>query len=336
MLDTPRPARLNRSQLSVPGSQRRFLEKAAGSAADVVMLDLEDSVATPDKAAARETVIAALNELDWGERTVSVRINALDTPFMYRDLIEVAERGGDRLDLIMVPKINSAADVHLLDVLLSQIEAATGRRRLGLELQIETAQGLQNADAIAAASPRVESLHFGPGDFAASIGARTTSIGGPVPDYAILADVDGQGLRQRVLGDPWHYALARLVVACRAAGVRPIDGPYGDFKDPEGLRVAARRAAAMGFEGKWAIHPDQILALNEAFTPSAEEVDRARAILKALDEASAAGRGAVVLDGKMIDIASVRQAQGLVAKAARIGGVQDPHGITPGEHRPAP
>ncbi|WP_304164437.1 CoA ester lyase [Phenylobacterium aquaticum] len=319
MLDTARPARLNRSQLSVPGSQRRFLEKAAASAADIVMLDLEDSVATADKPAARETVIAALNELDWGQRTVSVRINALDTPFMYRDLIEVAERGGDRLDLIMVPKINSAADVHLLDVLLSQIEAATGRKRLGLELQIETAEGLTNVEAIAAASPRVESLHFGPGDFAASIGARSTSIGGPVPDYAILADADAQGARARFLGDPWHYALARIVVACRAAGVRPVDGPYGDFNDAEGLQAAALRSAAMGFDGKWAIHPSQIETLNTAFSPSPAEIDKARRILAALDEASAAGRGAVVLDGKMIDIASVRQAQGLVEKAKRIG-----------------
>lgn len=319
MLDAARPARLNRSQLSVPGSQRRFLEKAAGSAADIVMLDLEDSVAATDKPAARETVIAALNELDWGQRTVSVRINALDTPFMYRDLIEVAERGGNRLDLIMVPKINSAADVHLLDVLLSQIEAATGRKRLGLELQIETAEGLTNVEAIAAASPRVESLHFGPGDFAASIGARSTSIGGPVPDYAILADADAQGARARFLGDPWHYALARIVVACRAAGVRPVDGPYGDFNDPEGLEAAARRSAAMGFDGKWAIHPSQIEPLNAAFSPSPAEIEKAKRILSALDEASAAGRGAVVLDGKMIDIASVRQAQGLVEKARRIG-----------------
>ncbi|MCI3133493.1 HpcH/HpaI aldolase/citrate lyase family protein [Phenylobacterium aquaticum] len=319
MFDAARPARLNRSQLSVPGSQRRFLEKAAASAADIVMLDLEDSVASSDKPAARETVIAALNELDWGQRTVSVRINALDTPFMYRDLIEVAERGGNRLDLIMVPKINSAADVHLLDVLLSQIEAATGRKRLGLELQIETAEGLTNVEAIAAASPRVESLHFGPGDFAASIGARSTSIGGPVPDYAVLADADAQGARARFLGDPWHYALARIVVACRAAGVRPVDGPYGDFNDPEGLEAAARRSAAMGFDGKWAIHPSQIEPLNAAFRPSPAEIDKAKRILAALDEASAAGRGAVVLDGKMIDIASVRQAQGLVEKARRIG-----------------
>ena len=317
----PRPPRLNRSQLVAPGSSEKFIAKAAASAADLVMFDLEDAVAPPDKPAARATVIAALNRLDFGAKTVSVRINALDTPFMYRDLIEVAEQAGERLDLIMVPKIGSAADVHLLDVLLSQIEAATGRSRaIGLELQIETAQGLQNVDAIAAASPRVESIHFGPGDFAASIGARTTSIGGPVPDYAVLGEAGADGRRPPHLADPWHYALARIVVAARAAGIRPVDGPYADFNDPEGLGWSARRAAALGFEGKWAIHPSQIDTINAAFTPAPEEVERARRILSALEDAATAGRGAVVLDGRMIDAASIRQAEVLVEKARRLGG----------------
>lgn len=314
------PARLNRSQLAVPGSQPRFIEKASTSPADVVFLDLEDAVAPPDKAKARQTVIEATRDIDWGDKTLSVRINAADTPFMYRDLIEVAENASERLDLILVPKVNSAADVHMLDVLLSQIEAATGRsRRFGLELQIETAEGLVNAEAIARASPRVESLHFGPGDFAASIGARTTSIGGAVPDYSVLADPDVNGLRASYMGDPWHYALARIVVACRAAGVRPIDGPYADFKDPQGLEWAARRAAALGFDGKWAIHPTQIEALNAAFSPRPDEVERSRRILAALAEASDAGRGAVVLDGKMIDAASIRQAEMMMEKARRVG-----------------
>jgi malyl-CoA/(S)-citramalyl-CoA lyase len=320
MTQTPVPARLNRSQLSVPGSSPRFIEKAAASAADVVFLDLEDAVAPPDKAAARASVIEALHDLDWGDKTVSVRINALDTPFMYRDLIEVAEKGGERLDLIMAPKIGSAADVHLLDVLLSQIEAATGRRRrIGLELQIETARGLQNVDEIARASPRIESIHFGPGDFAASIGARTTTIGGPVPDYAILSDPDADGRRALHLGDAWHYAMARIVVAARAAGIRPVDGPFADFKDLEGLGRTARRVAAMGFDGKWAIHPSQIETLNAAFSPGPDEVSHAKAILGALSEAESQGRGAVVLDGKMIDAASIRQAEVLVEKARRLG-----------------
>lgn len=314
-----RPVRLNRSQLAVPGASPRFIEKAAASAVDVVLLDLEDAVAVGDKAQARRTVIAALRDADWGDKTVSVRINALDTPFMYRDLIEVAEQAGPRLDLIMLPKVGVAADVHVLDVLLSQIEAATGRARpIGLELQIETAQGLQNIEAIAAASPRTESLHFGPGDFAASIGARTTSIGGAVSDYALLADADGSGTRARFMADPWHYALARIVVAARSAGLRPVDGPYADFKDAEGLEWSARRAAALGFEGKWAIHPDQIAPINAAFSPRADEVEQARRILAALETAAGSGRGAAVLDGRMIDAASVRQAQVLVEKAALV------------------
>jgi malyl-CoA/(S)-citramalyl-CoA lyase len=239
---------------------------------------------------------------------------------MYRDLIEVAEQGGERLDLIMVPKIGSAADVHLLHVLLGQIEMATGRSRpIGLELQVETAQGLQNIDAIAAASPRVESLHFGPGDYAASIGARTTAIGGAVPDYAVLMDPDPQGRRSSHPGDPWHYALSRIVVAARAAGVRPIDGPYADFNDAEGLAASAARAAALGFEGKWAIHPSQIEALNAAFSPTPEEIGQAKRILAALAQAEGAGRGAAVLDGRMIDAASIRQAEGVVEKARRLG-----------------
>ncbi|OYX36242.1 MAG: CoA ester lyase [Caulobacterales bacterium 32-69-10] len=321
MSPVSQPVRLNRSQLAVPGHSRRFIDKAAASAADVVMLDLEDAVAIGDKETARRTVVEALNDIDWGGRTVSVRINALDTPFMYRDLIEVAERGGPRLDLVMLPKVDTAADVHVADVLLSQIEAATGRtNRIGLELQIETALGLQNVEAIAAASPRVESLHFGPGDYAASIGARTTSIGGAVPDYALLSDPDAGGLRSLHMADPWHYALSRIVVAARAAGLRPVDGPYADFKDAEGLEWSARRASALGFEGKWAIHPGQIGAINTAFGPRPEEVAQARRILEALQAGAAAGRGAVVVDGRMVDAASVRQAQALVEKARRIEG----------------
>lgn len=314
------PIRLTRSLLSVPGQSRRFIEKAANGAADQVMLDLEDAVAVPDKDAARRTVIEAVTSLDFGRRTVSVRINALDTPFMYRDLIAVAEQAGPRLDTLVVPKIDTAADVHVAHVLLDQIEAATSRDTpIGLELQIETTRGLQNIAAIAAASPRVEALHFGPGDFAASIGARTTSIGGAVPDYALLSDPDATGARQSSMADPWHYVLARIVVAARAAGLRPMDGPYADYRDSQGLAASAGRAAALGFEGKWAIHPDQIETINAAFSPRAEEIEQARRILSALEAGAGAGRGAVVLDGRMIDAASVRQAQALMEKVRRIG-----------------
>jgi len=217
--------------------------------------------------------------------------------------------------MIMIPKVECAADVHLANVLLGQIEAATGRDTpIGLEVQIETAKGLQNVEAIATASARLESLHFGPGDFAASIGARTTSIGGTINDYGVLSAASGE--RQWHLSDPWHYAHARMVVAARAAGVRPIDGPHADFNDREGLAAAARRSAAMGFDGKWAIHPSQLNAIRAAFTPDASELEEARALLQALQAAEINGRGAVALNGRMIDAASIRQAKGIVARGA--------------------
>jgi len=227
-----------------------------------------------------------------------VRINGLDTPFMYRDLISVVEQAGDRLDTVLVPKVGTAGDVHLVDVLLSQIEEAQGlRHRIGIEVLIETALGMSNIDAIAQSSRRLEALHFGVADFAASVHARTTSIGGLNPDYP---------------GDLWHAALARLVVASRAHGLRPIDGPFDDYRDPEGYLASARRGAALGVEGKWAIHPSQAALANQVFTPSVPEVDRARRILAAIDEAAAAGRGAAQIDGKMIDAASARLARNIV------------------------
>ena len=319
-----RPLRANRSQLVAPGVSERFIAKAAASEADVVLLDLEDSVPVDQKAEARARVIAALRDLDFGRKAVSVRINALDTPFMYRDLIDVVEQSGPRLDLVMAPKVACAADVHMLDVLLSQLEAATGRKsRIGLEVQIETAEGLQNIEAIAGASPRLESLHFGPGDFAASVGARSTAIGDCMADYGVLGPADASGARSFHPADPWHYALARILVAARAAGLRPVDGPYADFKDPHGLGHSARRAAALGFEGKWAIHPDQLPAINAAFSPTQTELDEAKAVLAALQAAEADGRGAVTHAGRMIDAASVRQARQLLAKA---GGSTSSHG----------
>ena len=219
----PRP-RLNRSQLAVPGSSAKFIDKARMLPADIVMFDLEDAVAPDEKDAARRNVIGAINDLDWGRRTLSVRINGLDTPFMYRDLIEVAEQAGERLDLVMVPKVGTAADVYAIDLLLTQIEAAKQRsKRIGIELLIESALGLRNVEAIAQASPRIESLHFGPGDYAASTGARTLAIGGPVPGYRVLSDPDGTGGRHAHWNDMWHYPLSRIVVAARAAGLRPVD-----------------------------------------------------------------------------------------------------------------
>ncbi|MEA2756104.1 MAG: malyl-CoA/(S)-citramalyl-CoA lyase, partial [Aliidongia sp.] len=258
LIDQATP-RLNRSELAVPGSQPNLFEKAAKGTADVVFLDLEDAVAPDDKVQARGNVIRALNEVDWGRKTISVRINGLDTHFMYRDVVDVVEQAGDKLDLIMIPKVGTAADVYALDMLVSQIEAARGfKTRIGFELIIETALGMQNIETIAGASKRIESLHFGVADYAASTKARTTGIGGANPDYAILTDADAQGNRLTHWGDMWHYAIARMVVAARANGLRPIDGPFGDFSDAEGYRAAARRAAVLGCEGKWAIHPSQV------------------------------------------------------------------------------
>ncbi len=301
-----RPVRLQRSVLAVPGSRPELFEKAARSAVDAVFLDLEDAVAPADKVRARTLVIGALREIEWRARgkTITVRVNGLDTPYLYRDIVDVVEQAGDRLDTVLVPKVGVPADVYLIDALLTQIETARGiAHRIGIEVLIETALGMANVEAIAQSSPRLEAMHFGVADYAASVRARTTSIGGLTPDYP---------------GDPWHFGLSRIVVACRASGLRAIDGPFGDLDDLEGYRAAARRAAALGCEGKWAIHPSQIPAANAIFAPTAEELERARRILTALEEAQAAGRGAAQLDGKMIDAASARLAHNVVALAAAI------------------
>ena len=316
------PARINRSELAVPGSQPQLFEKAAKSAADVVFLDLEDAVAPDDKPQARKNIIEALNDIDWGHKSMSVRINGLDTHYMYRDVVDVIEQAGKHLDLIMIPKVGTAADVYALDMMVTQIEDAKGYdKRIGFEHIIETALGMQNIAAIASASKRNESLHFGVADYAASTRARTTNIGGANPDYAILTDPDANadaGSRATHWGDMWHYPLARMVVVARANGLRPIDGPFGDFSDPDGYRAAAKRASVLGCEGKWAIHPSQIDLANEVNSPSAEEVSRARRILDAMAEAEKAGKGAVSLDGRLIDYASIRQAEVLVQKADQI------------------
>jgi malyl-CoA/(S)-citramalyl-CoA lyase len=313
------PARLNRSELAVPGSNPSLFEKAAKSEVDVVFLDLEDAVAPDDKAQARRNVIQAINDIDWGAKTLSVRINGLDTHYMYRDVVDLLEQAGERLDMIMIPKVGTAADVYAVDMLVTQVEAAKGRsKRIGFELIIETALGMANVDEIARASRRNESLHFGVADYAASTRARTTVIGGPNPNYGVLTDRDGDRPRDYHWGDMWHYAIARMVVAARAAGLRPVDGPFGDFSDPDGYRAQGNRAATLGCEGKWAIHPSQVALANELFSPSEAEVTKARRILEAMEQAQKEGRGAVALDGRLIDIASIRQAEVLVRKAEQI------------------
>ncbi|MEM6760309.1 MAG: CoA ester lyase [Pseudomonadota bacterium] len=315
------PGRLNRSELAVPGSQPQMFEKAAASDADVIFLDLEDAVAPDEKEQARKNIIKALNEVDWGKKSMSVRINGLDTHYMYRDVVDVVEQAGERLDLIMIPKVGTAADVYAVDMMVTQIEDAMGYdSRIGFEHIIETALGMQNVNEIAAASPRNESLHFGVADYAASMRARTTVIGGVNEHYSVLTDPDADGNRATHWGDMWHSAIANMVVAARANGLRPVDGPFGDFSDPDGYRAAAYRAAVLGCEGKWAIHPSQIALANEVMSPSKAEIDKANRILVAMAEAEAAGKGAVSLDGRLIDYASIRQAEVLVEKAKQISG----------------
>jgi malyl-CoA/(S)-citramalyl-CoA lyase len=312
--------RLHRSELAVPGSNVRMLEKAPDLGADIVMLDLEDAVAPDDKDQARVNIIEALLEQDWSRCSVSLRINGLDTPYCYRDLVDVVEQAGDRLDAIMIPKASCAGDVHLVATLLTQIEDAVGiDRRLGIAVLIETAMGMVNCVEIARACPeRMEAMVFGVADYAASLQSHTTSIGGANPDYATLTDRDELGERAWHWGDQWHYALSHIAVVCRAHGLRPIDGPFGDFTDPEGYLASARRAAVLGFEGKWAIHPSQIELANDVFTPDEHIVEKTHRIIAAMKDAAAEGKGAVSLDGRLIDAASIRMAQNLLAKLEQI------------------
>ncbi len=296
-----RQPRLQRSELAVPGSNTSFIDKAADSAADFVFLDLEDAVAPADKVQARRNVIEALRDIDWAAKgkTVSVRINGLDTHYMYRDVIDVMEQAGDRVHTILVPKVGVPADLYCVETLVAQVEQAKGyENKVGIEALIETALGMANVEVIASSPGRLEALHFGVADYAASNRARTVSIGGLNPDYP---------------GDQWHFALSRMIVACRAYGLRPIDGPFGDYSDPGGYRAGARRAAALGAEGKWAIHPSQIELANDVFSPPEAELKRAQRIVEALAEAATQGKGAASVDGKMVDAASERMAQTVIA-----------------------
>jgi malyl-CoA/(S)-citramalyl-CoA lyase len=314
----PAVSRLHRSELAVPGSSPALFEKAARSAADIVFLDVEDAVAPDDKAQARKNIVQGLNEIDWGARTMMVRINGLDTHYMYRDVVDIVE-ACPRLDMILIPKVGVAADVYAVDMLVTQIETAMRRtKRIGLEVLIETALGMANVEAIAQSSKRLEAMSFGVADYAASTRARTTVIGGVNRDSGVLADADAEGRRAYFWTDPWHAAQTRMMVACRAYGLRPIDGPFGDFGDPDGFRAAANRAAVLGYEGKWAIHPSQIALCNEVFTPSQAEIAKARRIVEAMAQAAKEGRGAVSLDGRLIDYASIRMAEALLKKADAI------------------
>jgi malyl-CoA/(S)-citramalyl-CoA lyase len=318
-IESTAPARLYRSKLFVPGSRPALFEKAAASAADVICLDLEDAVAPADKEAARDHIVQALKNVDWGVKTVTVRINGLDTNYCYRDVLALVEKGGERLDAIMIPKVGCAADVYAIDMLISQASDFAGRKkRIGLEVIIETTLGLSNIDAIAASSKRLESLHFGSADYAASQRMRTTNIGGGNADYAMLTDKQPGAARERHWNDLWHYPLFRMTQAARAYGLMAIDGPFGDYGDADGFRAQAKRTATLGCEGKWAIHPSQVALANEIYTPPAREVERAEAILAAMKDAQSKGLGAVALNGVLIDAASIRQAETIVRQMAMI------------------
>ena len=309
------PARPNRCQLFGPGSRPALFEKMAASAADVINLDLEDSVAPSDKDSARTNIIAATHDVDWGSKTLSVRINGLDTPYWYRDVVDLLEQASDRLDQIMIPKVGNAADIYAVDALVSSIEAAKGRAKpIQFEVIIESAAGIAHVEEIAAASPRLAAVSLGAADFAASMGMQTTGIGGTQANYYMLHE------GQKHWSDPWHWAQAAIVAACRTHGVLPVDGPFGDFSDDDGFRAQARRSATLGMVGKWAIHPKQIAIANEVFTPSKEAVAEAREILAAMDVAKAKGEGATVYKGRLVDIASIKQAEVIVRQSEMIAG----------------
>jgi len=307
------PARPNRCQLFGPGSRPAIFEKMASSDADVINLDLEDSVAPTDKDSARANIIKAISDVDWGDKTLSVRINGLDTPYWYRDVVDLLEQAGERLDQIMIPKVGCAADVYTVDALVTAIETAKGRtKKISFEVIIESAAGIAHVEEIAAASPRLQAMSLGAADFAASMGMQTTGIGGTQENYYMLRD----GAKH--WSDPWHWAQTAIVAACRTHGVLPVDGPFGDFSDDEGYRAQARRSATLGMVGKWAIHPKQIAVANEVFTPSDEAVAEAREILAAMETAKANGEGATVYKGRLVDIASIKQAEVIVRQSEMI------------------
>ncbi len=307
------PARPNRCQLFGPGSRPALFPKMAASGADVINLDLEDSVAPQDKDLARAEVIRASHEVDWGKKTLSVRINGLDTPWWYRDVVDLLEQGSERIDLLMIPKVGCAEDLYAVDALVTAVERAKGRtKRVGFEVIIESAAGISHVEAIAAGSPRLQAMSLGAADFAASMGMQTTGIGGTQENYYML-----QG-GARHWSDPWHWAQAAIVAACRTHGILPVDGPFGDFSDDEGFRAQARRSATLGMVGKWAIHPKQVALANEVFTPSDAAVAEAREILAAMEAAKARGEGATVYKGRLVDIASIKQAEVIVRQAELI------------------
>ena len=302
-----------RSCLSTPGSSDRFLAKAPTAVADMTFLDLEDSVAPNEKVAARAKVVAAIRDQDWGERVLCVRVNAWDTPWTYGDVIEVVGNAGDRLDEIMLPKVQTAAEVVAMDLLLTQVERNAGLPvgHIGIEAQIETARGLINVDEICAASPRLETIIFGPADFAASIEMPVLTGGVAIPEYP---------------GDHFNYVFSRILMAGRANGLQVIDGPFLKIRELDSLREFAQRTRVLGYDGKWALTPDQALVLNEVYSPTQEQFDKAWDVLENYRQATEGDRkGAVMMGEEMIDEASRKVAVMLVAKGERAGMVRSPH-----------
>lgn len=295
------------SLLAVPATSRKMVDKALASEADAVFLDLEDAVAPSEKAGARGDVVRALRELDWDGRSAVFRMNALDTPYFYRDLVEVVEEAGGYLGAVLVPKVERPEDLYAVDTLLSGIEAAVGIEPGGirLEAQIESAGGLTNIDGIARASERLTALHFGPGDYAASLRMPQTSIG-------TFDEWD-----EVYPGHRFHYVMHRIVAAARTAGLRAVDGPVADYRDEEGLRKSCLVARSLGFDGKWCIHPAQIPTVNEVFSPTESELEWARKVVDAYEEATAAGSGSISVEGQMVDAASIRMARNILRGEAR-------------------
>jgi citrate lyase beta subunit len=308
-----RPIRLRRSILSVPANRDRLVQKAFTLPTDVIMLDLEDSVPVSEKDEARQRVVQIFREADWGGRVRAYRINAMDTPWAYRDVIDVIEAVGDRVDVVVVPKVNEASEIKAIDYLLRQIEQRMERiNTVGMEASIETAAGMLRVDEIAFASPRLEALVFGIADYAASLTMPTKGVSGHGDSEDVYP------------GHRWHFPLSRMVMAAKAAGLAAIDAPYGDYRDTEGLRHSCRLSAALGYDGKWAIHPDQLPIINDQYTPSKEDVQRAQKILEAYHLAQEEGIGSLAVDGKMVDAASIRIAQLVCAQWEAIAAKSDP------------
>ncbi|HZU72136.1 MAG TPA: CoA ester lyase [Acidimicrobiales bacterium] len=305
-MSSPRPFRLRRSELSTPGTSEKMMAKAAASQADLVFLDLEDAVAPAQKASARQPIVEALTGLDWGRTTRAVRVNGVHTPWCHEDVVTVVSGAGAALDVVIVPKVKAPRDVWFVDTLLGQLEERLGLPAggIGLEVLVEETEALARVEEIAGCCPRLEALILGVGDLSASQGVRLGHIGAGAERYP---------------GDVWHYARNRMIVAARANGLDPVDGPFANFRDPDGYRREAGWAATLGAVGKWAIHPDQVAIANEMFSPSQREIDQAKAVVAAVRSAEAAGEGAANLDGVMIDAATARIFETILRRAEQAG-----------------